>query len=302
MQAVESLNKICADLSPEQVEEHFIPLTLRLSKADWFTSKVSGCGLFTAPYSKVSPSSQEQLRQQFGLLVHDETPMVRRQAATNLSKFVKEMPAPVVIDEMIPLFQHLVSDDQDSVRLLTVETLISIAEVVPKEQQASHGVLLTSLRNLIEDKSWRVRYMIADRFEKVWHAVFWESFAWFADRLQIATAVDDEVVSRDLVPAFVKLLKDNEAEVRTAIAGQIPGFCALVDRSVLLSDIMSSIEDLVSDTSQHVRAALGTEISGLAPILGKQEYVNTAQTIIPGWILISALGPSTIFFPCFSRC
>jgi len=254
--AVESLNKICAELSPEQVEEHFIPLTLRLSKADWFTSKVSGCGLFTAPYSKVSPSSQEQLRQQFGLLVHDETPMVRRQAATNLSKFVKEMPAPVVIDEMIPLFQHLVSDDQDSVRLLTVETLISIAEVVPKEQQASHGVLLTSLRNLIEDKSWRVRYMIADRFEK------------------IAKAVDDEVVSRDLVPAFVKLLKDNEAEVRTAIAGQIPGFCALVDRSVLLSDIMSSIEDLVSDTSQHVRAALGTQISGLAPILGKQETID----------------------------
>lgn len=69
----------------------------------------------------------------------------------------------------------------------------------------------------------------------------------------------------------MKLLKDNEAEVRTAIAGQIPGFCALVDRSVLLGDIMSSIEDLVSDTSQHVRAALGTQISGLAPILGKQE-------------------------------
>lgn len=41
--------------------------------------------------------------------------------------------------------------------------------------------------------------------------------------IQIAKAVDDEVVSRDLVPAFVKLLKDSEAEVRTAIAGQIPG-------------------------------------------------------------------------------
>lgn len=68
---------------------------------------------------------------------------------------------------MIPLFQHLVQDDQDSVRLLTVEILIAIAEGVPKEQQAGHGVLLTSLRNLIEDKSWRVRYMIADRFEKV---------------------------------------------------------------------------------------------------------------------------------------
>ncbi|KAF5018367.1 hypothetical protein F66182_9654 [Fusarium sp. NRRL 66182] len=254
--AVESLNKICSELSPQQVEEYFIPLTIRLAKADWFTSKVSGCGLFTTPYNKVSPPVQEQLRQQFGLLVHDETPMVRRQAATNLAKFVKEMPASIVVDEMIPLFQHLAQDDQDSVRLLTVEVLISIAEAVPKEQQASHGVLLTALRNLIEDKSWRVRYMIADRFEK------------------IAKAVDEEVVSRDLVPAFVKLLKDNEAEVRTAIAGQIPGFCALVDRTVLLNDIMGSIEDLVSDTSQHVRAALGTQISGLAPILGKQETID----------------------------
>ncbi|EFX04507.1 protein phosphatase 2a 65kd regulatory sububit [Grosmannia clavigera kw1407] len=254
--AVESLNKICEQLSAKQVEDYFVPLTVRLSKADWFTSKVSGCGLYTTPYKKVPPTVQEQLRQQFGHLVHDETPMVRRQAATHMPGFVKEMPAAIVIDEMIPLFQHLAQDDQDSVRLLTVQILIAIAQVVPKEQQASHGVLLTALRSLIEDKSWRVRYMVAEHFE------------------EIAKAVDEEVVARDLVPAFVKLLKDNEAEVRTAIAGQIPGFCALVDREILLNEIMPSVEDLVSDTSQHVRAALGTQISGLAPILGKQETID----------------------------
>ncbi|KAG8534099.1 Polyamine N-acetyltransferase 1 [Bacidia gigantensis] len=254
--AVESLNKICHELSQEQVEAHFIPLTMRLSKADWFTSKISATGLFSVPYSKSSPTSQESLRQQFGTLVHDETPMVRRQAASNLAKFVKEMPPNTVIDEMIPLFQHLAGDDQDSVRLLTVEILIAIAEVVPKEQQTSHGTLLAALRSLFEDKSWRVRYMVADRFEK------------------IARAVDEETVQRDLVPAFVKLLKDTEAEVRTAVAGQIPGFCGLLDRETLLNEIMTSIEDLVSDTSQHVRAALGTQISGLAPILGKDETIS----------------------------
>jgi serine/threonine-protein phosphatase 2A regulatory subunit A len=88
--------------------------------------------------------------------------------------------------------------------------------------------------------------------------------------LQVAHAVDEEVVTRDLVPSFVKLLKDNEAEVRTAIAGQIPGFCSLVERNVLLDDILNSVDGLVTDSSQHVRAALGTQISGLAPILGKE--------------------------------
>ncbi|KAK5046756.1 Polyamine N-acetyltransferase 1 [Exophiala bonariae] len=254
--AVESLNKICEELSDRQVEEYFIPLTIRLSKADWFTSKISACGLYTTPYKKASPSSQQGLRTQFGHLVHDETPMVRRQSANNLAKFIKEVGPSVVIDEMIPLFQHLASDDQDSVRLLTVEVLISISEVIPKEQQPSHGVLLTALRSLFEDKSWRVRYMVAEKFEK------------------IAKAVNEEVVTRDLVPAFVKLLKDSEAEVRTAVASQIPGFCALLDRETLLNEIMTSIEDLVSDPSQHVRAALGTQLSGLAPILGKEETIS----------------------------
>jgi serine/threonine-protein phosphatase 2A regulatory subunit A len=254
--AVESLNKICEQLSQSQIEDYFIPLVIRLSKADWFTSKISATGLYNVPYTRATPPSQEGLRSQYGALVHDDTPMVRRQAANNLAKFIKTMPPTIVIEEMIPLFQHLAGDDQDSVRLLTVDILIAIAEAVPKEQQSSHGVLLTALRSLFEDKSWRVRYMVADRFEK------------------IAKAVDEEVVNRDLVPAFVKLLKDTEAEVRSAIAGQIPGFCALLERDTLLHEVMPSIEELVADQSQHVRAALGTQISGLAPILGKDETIS----------------------------
>ena len=33
----------------------------------------------------------------------------------------------------------------------------------------------------------------------------------------------EDIVREELVGAFVQLLKDNEAEVRTAGAGQIPG-------------------------------------------------------------------------------
>lgn len=142
-------------------------MVLRLSKADWFTSKISATGLYNVAYTKAGPPSQEALRQHFAQLVHDDTPMVRRQAATHLGKFIRAMPATIVIEEMIPLLQHLAGDEQDSVRLLTVDILIAIAEVVPKGQQGSYGVLLTTLRNFIEDKSWRVRYMVAEKFESV---------------------------------------------------------------------------------------------------------------------------------------
>lgn len=39
----------------------------------------------------------------------------------------------------------------------------------------------------------------------------------------LAEGVGEGIVREELVGAFVGLLKDNEAEVRTAAAGQIPG-------------------------------------------------------------------------------
>jgi serine/threonine-protein phosphatase 2A regulatory subunit A len=42
-------------------------------------------------------------------------------------------------------------------------------------------------------------------------------------RFQLASAVGEDIVREELVKAFTELLGDNEAEVRTAAAGQVPG-------------------------------------------------------------------------------
>lgn len=41
--------------------------------------------------------------------------------------------------------------------------------------------------------------------------------------MQLASAVGEDIIRDEMVQAFVSLLKDNEAEVRTAASGQIPG-------------------------------------------------------------------------------
>jgi len=84
MQAVESLRKICLVLSPSQIEEYFVPLVRTLSQADWFTSRSASTGLFAVMYDRVNPQTQDHLRTWFGQLCQDDTPMVRREAATNL--------------------------------------------------------------------------------------------------------------------------------------------------------------------------------------------------------------------------
>ncbi|KAI8901382.1 armadillo-type protein [Globomyces pollinis-pini] len=256
--AIESAAKIVVHLPQQSVETYYIPMLKRLSAGDWFTSRTSACGLYAACYPHCSPKVQDELRRLFTLLCNDDTPMVRRAAATHLSKFVKQLPPAVVISDMCPVFKSLALDEQDSVRLLTVEEFIVIAGIIKSDGVKEH--LLLSLRSLCSDKSWRVRYMIAEKFA------------------QIATSVDLDIVNEDLIPVFIRLLKDTEAEVRTAACNQLPGFCAIIQPDVVLSDILPCVRDLTVDTSQHVRSALATHISGLAPMLGKQ---NTIDQLLP---------------------
>jgi serine/threonine-protein phosphatase 2A regulatory subunit A len=191
--------------------------------------------------------------------------MVRRSAATHLSKFIKVIPKPLVITEMLPLFcnvifilARLALDDQDSVRLLTVESLITLCEIFTPDECKLH--LMTTMRSLYSDKSWRVRYMIADKF------------------VNLSKTVGQEIIAQDLIHAYVSVLKDIEAEVKTAACAQLPGFCKLLGSDTVIAEILPSVRELVTDTSQHVRGALAIHISGLAPIVGK---INTIEHLLP---------------------
>ena len=54
---------------------------------------------------------------------------------------------------------------QDSVRLLAVEACASMASLLPSED--TEQLVMPTLRDAAQDKSWRVRYMVADKFSEV---------------------------------------------------------------------------------------------------------------------------------------
>lgn len=69
------------------------------------------------------------------------------------------------MSNIIPLFLKLTTDDQDTVRLLTVEDLLHISRILSPEENKQ--TLLPTLKALGQDKSWRVRYMVATHFAEV---------------------------------------------------------------------------------------------------------------------------------------
>lgn len=60
--AVQSLNKVAEQLSAEHLLSHFVPLIRRLAQGDWFTSRISSCGLFAVAYGRVPAATRTEIR------------------------------------------------------------------------------------------------------------------------------------------------------------------------------------------------------------------------------------------------
>ena len=103
---------------------------------------------------------------------------------------------------------NLAQDDQDSVRLLAVEAGIAVAALLPSADVEQ--LIMPTLRQSAEDKSWRVRYMVADKFT------------------DLQKAVGPEITKTDLVPAFQVSKKGNFS---------FPRFCARFSIISCLADI-----------------------------------------------------------------
>ena len=269
--AVDSLRILAEKHSVADLESHFVPLVKRLSTGDWFTTRVSACGLYAACYPRLGAGIKQELRQLFRTLCSDDTPMVRRGAAAKLGEVAKAVEPEYLKSEIVPLFQTLAADDQDSVRLLAVESGISIAGLLQAPDLESQ--VLPSLRQCIEDKSWRVRHVAADKMP------------------ELVKAVGQDIARQHLASAYAGLLKDQEPEVRAAASTRLKDVCYLLQPasaagspdSVVVTTILPCLRDLVADPNQHVKSAVASVIMGLAPIIGRDA---TIEQLLPLFLVL----------------
>jgi serine/threonine-protein phosphatase 2A regulatory subunit A len=274
--AIASLNNVALQLTNDELNIIFLPLVQSLSQGNWFSKKVAACGLFKSVLVNVNQPTRLDLLNLYLKLVNDEYPMVRRSAALNLPELIrlltnyteKNSQDNIKVNnedwEVISkMFQHVINDDQDSVKFLGIDVLIAILEFFQTIRDTTfNSDFLTSALKLIKDESWRVRYTAADRFSKIS-----ENFT------------NNEQDLAQLIDPFIGLMNDNEAEVRKAIANQLPDFCKLLTKypqtkSTILNNIIPVVNELSQDPHENVRASLASTITGLSPILEKQSTID----------------------------
>lgn len=263
--AVEALVKVGEACDEESLVKFFCPLVKRLAGGEWFTARVSACGLFATALGKLSESAKanadikklvDQLRAAFGNLCDDETPMVRRAAASNLGKVAEASvdDKNFISKDVLIWFQKLTADEQDSVRLLAVDDCVSLSKLVSEDERLK-SIVPVALK-FSSDTSWRVRYAVAQQI------------------YELCEIIGADFSREDLFPAYENLLEDQEAEVRIAAAAKVSKFCALAGPERSRENIIPRVRELAKDPSQHVRAALASVVMESAPTLGKEETIS----------------------------
>lgn len=91
--------------------------------------------------------------------------MVRRTLASKIGDLASTMEKDLVITQLMPIFKQLSGDDQDSVRILCLESLKRLAKVMTKDENKAHA--LPILIAVTEDKSWKVRLALSKNFAEV---------------------------------------------------------------------------------------------------------------------------------------
>jgi serine/threonine-protein phosphatase 2A regulatory subunit A len=247
--AIEALKALASQMSAEQVMRHLYALISRLASHDWFTSRISVCSLFVAVLAKVGEEKQGDLLKMLFKLCGDDTPMVRRQAANVLGSVAEVLHQDSMLNQLMEHFEKLAKDEQDSVRILAINNCVALGKL--KNSVEWQTQILAVVKACAEDKSWRVRYMIADNVKQL-------------------CEIFPAMASAQVVPLYLRLLSDSEVEVRTIAAARIAAVATVSPTKEFLETLMPTMEKLTypRETSQHVRASLAGSVLSLTPIFG----------------------------------
>jgi len=230
-----------------------------MSGNEWFTSRLSFCGLVGTALnsSHFSANNLKSLKEGFFGLCKDETPMVRRAAATALPRVLDALSSQEIIDEIIPAFAKLSQDPQESVSILWVANIGDITAQLSPDLNIEHT--LSHIQKLAKDRSWRVRLTICNSLDKM------------------VSGMGPTSSSKCLLPIFLELLHDLEGEVRASAASHLETFFMTLDLSEVMSTLFPVLEELLDGDSQ--RSVKLTVVKGfmgekLLKTLGAEKVVS----------------------------
>lgn len=105
-----------------------------------------------------------------------------------------------------------------------IDSCVFFAKHLPPAKVNAY--VLPYIKKFAEDKSWRIRYLVADKI------------------MDLASGIGIENSKETLLPHYCTFLTDSESEVRTAAASRLSVFAAVLDADSILNKVIPALKKL----------------------------------------------------------
>ena len=244
-------------VNKKELRDVLIPNVKKLSESSSLTTKISAIDIMTEMYPLCADEEKKVIRSRFNVLFGEDSLMVRRVLASKLGTLCGFMGRPLVVTELIKSFKLLSNDDSAKVRIITIDSLVKLAECLSEEENKNH--MIPIIIKLTSDKSWRVRVHLASKFS------------------DISKAVGPDV-SDSLVSVFASLLRDDESLVRLDAVRALAKFVFIL-KPEKLNSLMPNLQLLGNDPVALVRAGVGELFQGMLSNSSLKESLNKKSTL-----------------------
>ena len=261
--SVDALILLAKGSSKNDLKSKIIPFTIKMSQSDKFAQKLSALNAMCELYPLVGSDDQKHLLERINSMFTEESLILRRRLAFRIGTLVRYIPKDLLIQDFLNKFKSLALDDNDSVRILCIESLVSLCDVFNDEENKQNVIPI--IIQLTSDKSWRVKNHLAKNFAG------------------LAKSLGAEISMTSLVSIFSTLLKDVEGEVRISAVNSLKNFVTILSNEKVPS-ILAYLHNLSKDTVSLVRCGVCEVLLSMFNMnfekLGKDENKTRIQSII----------------------
>ena len=232
---VESFLKMAQKLEKSSISTDIIPFISKLAVSQTFGAKMSVLSIMTDIFPILANEEKSIILEKIGQLFNEESLILRRNLASKIGKICKYLNKEILTVDIFNHFKTLTNDDSDSVRIITIESLIELAIVFNDEENKAYVIPI--IIQMTGDKSWRVKLHLAKNFAK------------------LAGAVGKDISDNSLISIFSTLLRDPENEVRVASIRSLKNFvnCLNIDK---IPQIFAYLQQMSKDAIALVRVGV----------------------------------------------
>ncbi|KAE8666074.1 Serine/threonine-protein phosphatase 2A 65 kDa regulatory subunit A beta isoform [Hibiscus syriacus] len=281
-----SMPVIGSQMRQNDLVDSFVPLVKRLAAREWFSTRVSSCGLFHIAYPSAPEMLKTELRSIYSQLCQDDMPMMVRSAASNLGKFAATVEYAHLKSEIMQIFDNLTEDDQDTFLLLAVEGCAALGKLLEPQDCVAHILpvivsfsqenyyfALAGLR-FLRDNEAKVRIAAAGKVTK------------------FSRILSPYLVNQHILPCVKELSSDSSQHVRSALASVIMGMAPVLGKDATIEQLLPIFLSLLKDEIPDVRLN----------IISKLDQVNQCILLVNLILKLAAFAQALLkLFNSFSQ-